>query len=62
MPVLPRAARVDETGVDVSIFDPLLNLLRYELGTIVAFDRRWFPVKLNELLEHANNIERGEMT
>ncbi len=62
MPILPWAARIDKTGVDVSLLDPLLNLLRDELGTIVAFDRGRLSVQLNELIEHANNIERGQMT
>jgi len=40
------------------ILDPLLDLLRNELGTIVALDRARSPTKLNELIEHPNNIER----
>ena len=47
MPVLPRASRVDEAGVDASVLDPLLNLLRYELGAIVALDRGRFSMQLN---------------
>ena len=62
MPVLPRTAWTDGACVDVSIFDPLLHLLRYELGTVVAFDRGPFPVQFNELIKYANNIERREMT
>ena len=61
MSVLPRAAGIDETGVDVVILDPLLNLLRDELRTIIAFDRRWFSMKFNQLIEHANDIERGQV-
>ena len=60
--VLPRTAGVNEACIDVSIFDPLLDLLRYELETVVAFDRGRFSVQLNELIEHANDIERREMT
>ena len=62
MSVLPRATRINESGIDASIFDPLLDLLRDELGAVVALDRGRFSVQLDELIEDANNIERREMT
>ena len=40
MPILPGAPGVDEADADLTIFDPVLDLLRYEFGTVVALDRR----------------------
>ncbi len=61
MSVLPRASRIDEARVDAAILDPLLELLRNELRTVVALDRGRSSIKLNELIEYANDIERGQV-
>ena len=61
MSVLPRTCPFDKEDADVSLFDPFLNFLRNELRTVVALDRGQFSMKLNELIEHANDIERGQV-
>ena len=59
--VLPRTAWLDEPDSDAPLLDPLLHLLRYEFRAVVALDRRRYPVELDELLEHANDIDRGQV-
>ncbi len=61
MSVLPRASGLDEANIDIAIFDPVLNLLRYELWTIVALDNRRCSVEFDELLEDTNDLDRSQV-
>ena len=62
MPVLPRTPWLDETDANPATFDPLLDLLRDELRTVIALHRRWSAVNFNELIKHADHIDGGEMS
>jgi hypothetical protein len=62
MSVLPRTSGLDETNAYSLIFDPFLDLLRNELGTVIALHRPRSSVKFNELLENTNHIDRSEMS
>ena len=62
MSVLPRTSGLDETNAYSLIFDPFLDLLRNELGTVSAVHRPRNSVKFNELLENTNHIDRSEMS
>ena len=62
MSVLLRTRRLNKTDTDPSIPDPLLDLFRNKLWTVIALHSRRSAVKFNELIEHANQIVRREMT
>jgi len=59
--VLPGTAGINEANLDEPIFDPLLNLLCYELRAVITLHSRRRSVKLNQLIKNAYHIHRSQI-